>query len=73
MRLAASGAPAAVKRRAVELVNKVKILPVKNANDRLVDTLLWFLGSKMRIIANATLFNKLTGRTGQVTFSMHNS
>jgi hypothetical protein len=28
MRLAASGAPVAVKRRAVELVNKIKLLPV---------------------------------------------
>jgi hypothetical protein len=29
MRLAGSGAPAAVKHRAVEAVNKVKILPVQ--------------------------------------------
>jgi hypothetical protein len=72
MRLAASGTPAAVKRKAAEPVNKVKVLPVKNANDRLVDTLLRFLGSKMRIIANATLLKKLTGRIGHVTFSMHN-
>jgi hypothetical protein len=28
MRVAASGAPVAVKRRAVEPVNKVKVLPV---------------------------------------------
>jgi hypothetical protein len=32
MRLAAGGAPIAVKRRAVEISNKVKILPVQSYN-----------------------------------------